>query len=118
MMKPTVGRKKTGDKPIPKGRVKHISIDFHDNGGNTVRSDHEMSKPKGKAPKGMMGMGMLGPSTESHEAGFGDNAGMMDHMNALTGGAPSGPPAPETPPAPAGGAPAPGADDEEAPEGE
>jgi hypothetical protein len=116
------GIKKLKIKPVPKGRAKHIEIDLHDGGGSTVHSRHE--GPKVKAPKGaagMAGMGAMmggGSPDESHEAAFQNPDDMMAHVGQMAGAAPSGPPSPDTPPAPAGGAPAPGAADEEAPEGE
>jgi hypothetical protein len=110
-------RKKTGVKAIPKGKVRHISVRPLDNGGFTVNSDHEVKPKGGKGGKGMeQGMGMLGPSSESHEAGFANPADTRSHIGQLIGaGAPGAPAAPSEPAAPEtpapGGAPA-GDDDD------
>jgi hypothetical protein len=110
------GRKKTGLKPVPKGKMTHMHVRRMDNGGFTVDSDHELPEKKSMTSKKAMGSAMgFGPSTESHSASFTGPDDALAHVGQLMA---SGPPSPEAPPAPAGGAPAPGATDSTMPEGE
>jgi len=83
--------------PIPKGKVVHIHVRFHDNGGNTVDSEHETPKTKGpKGPGNLLGMRQL----TSHSAGFSNPKNAHQHIGTLMGlGAAGGEPGANTPPA-------------------